>query len=185
MDKFQNRDITISIPTKLWWYATLWVFYLYLFIQIIHFKVEDNQNLILAALYVVEFGVHEVSHILTSFFPPVITALAGSVGEISFTVLIILAALRERSYYAVIFGLLWFMLAMNSVGRYIADARSQALPLVGPGETVKHDWNFILGQWGLLEQDQFIGNTVIITGNVMGFLGLVLGLWLIIRLFKD
>ena len=180
-----NNEINITIPTKLWWYVLLWVLYVYLFIVIIQFKVENNQNLLLAGLYFIQFGVHEASHILTMFFSPVITALAGSIGEIGFTLIIVLAALKERVYYTAIFGLLWFALAMNSVGRYIADARAQSLPLIGPGETVTHDWHFILGEWGLLAQDTAIGSTVQMIGNVIGFLALCWGLWLIVNHFRS
>lgn len=172
-----------GVPTKVWLYVPLWIFYVYLYSQIISFSVETNQNLFVAGLYLIEFGVHEVSHIMTIFLPPVFTALAGSVGEIFFTLLVIFAALRQRSYFAAIFGVLWCMLAMNSVGRYIADARSQLLPLVGPGETVTHDWHFILGQWGMLSADTAIGMTVRVFGDVLGLLALLIGLWLIIRMF--
>ena len=180
----QDNSSSITIPTKLWWYVGLWVFYVYLFISILHFSVEDSQNIFLAGMYFVEFGVHEISHIVMAFLPPVMTALAGSVGEITFTLLVVLAAFKEKAHYAAIFGLLWFMLAMNSVGRYIADARSQNLPLVGPGETVTHDWHFILSEWNSLSLDTTLGTAVRMMGDVVGLLALCWGLWLIVSLFR-
>lgn len=180
----QDSGPEITIPTKVWWYTVLWVFYIYLFISILQFSAEDNQNLFLAGMYLIGFGVHEISHIVMVFLPPILTALAGSVGEISFTLLIIFAALKEKAYYAAVFGLLWFMLAMNSVGRYIADARSQTLPLVGPGETVTHDWYFILSEWDMLSLDVMLGNTVRIAGDIVGLFALCWGLWLIVSLVR-
>lgn len=176
-----------SIPPLFWGRLALWGFYVYLFTQIVQFEVEKNQNIFIAGLYLIEFGVHEMSHIITAFLPPVLTAMAGSVGEVTLTLLVVLAAVKERSYYAMIFGLLWYGLAMNSVGRYIADARTQALPLIGPGETVTHDWHFILSQWNMLEIDTVLGAFVRGTGDLVAFGGLVFGLWLLIRpfIFED
>lgn len=41
------------------------------------------------------------------------------------------------------------------------DARAQELPLVGGGE---HDWTYLLGQLGLLEHDQTVGQLVRVAG---------------------
>ncbi len=171
-----------SLSPLFWGRLVLWIFYVYLFVHIVQFEVQKNQNLFIAGLYLIEFGVHEISHIITAFLPPVLTALAGSVGEISLTLLIIAAAVKERSYFAMIFGLQWFGLAMNSVGRYIADARTQALPLIGPSETVKHDWHFILSQWNMLEMDIIFGTGVRALGDIAALGGLIFGLWLLARM---
>ncbi len=48
----------------------------------------------------------------------------------------------------------------------MADARAQALPLVGSGD---HDWGILFGQWGLLAQDQKIGGTM----RVLGWMGMI------------
>lgn len=162
-------------------YTCLWFFYLYLFINIIHFEVENNQNIFLSGLYFIEFGVHEASHLVTMFFPQIISALAGSVGEILFTVLIVAVAIKQKSYFAAVFGLLWVALAFNSVGRYISDAQEQLIPLVGPSSVVIHDWNYILSEWGLLAMDDAIGSSVRMIGNVIGVVGLLWGILLVYK----
>ena len=43
----------------------------------------------------------------------------------------------------------------------MADARAQALPLVGSGD---HDWAILFGQWNLLLRDQQIGGVMRVTG---------------------
>jgi len=48
----------------------------------------------------------------------------------------------------------------------MADARAEALPLVGSGD---HDWNILFGQWGLLMQDQKIGAAT----RALGWLGML------------
>jgi hypothetical protein len=165
---------------SLLFYIVAWLFYVYLFIQILGFKDEASNNFLLSGLYFIEFGVHEASHLIVFFLPSIIVSMAGSIGEIGFACLIFIAALKERSYFASVFAGLWIMLAMNSVGRYIADARSQLLPIIGPGEVVRHDWNYILGQLNLLNHDITIGSAVRSIGDIIGLLVLVFGLWLLV-----
>jgi hypothetical protein len=80
-----------------------------------------------------------------------------------------------------VFAGLWLMLAMNSAGRYMADARSQLLPLIGPGEVVKHDWNYVFGQLGWLNADTFIGGSVRLIGDGIGVMVLLFGALLILN----
>ena len=162
-----------ALPRSIWLYLLCGAFFIYLFVSILQFRVDDNHNWILAGMYLIEFGVHEVSHIVTAFLPSIWVAAAGSIGEIGFTLLVLVATLKARAYFAAGFAGLWVMFAMHNVGRYIADARAQALPLVGPGETMTHDWHFILNELGLLARDKAIGGTVTIAGTVIGLLALL------------
>src|SRR4051812_22814937 len=89
---------------SLWLYIPLWLVFVYLFFQILDFRADDSHNLILSGLYFIEFGVHEVLHVITGFLPAIMTAAAGSIGEVTFTILIVIAALKAKSYFAAIFG---------------------------------------------------------------------------------
>jgi len=168
------------MPLPVWVYVGGWLFFAYLFVQILSFRAEDPNNILLSGLYFIEFGVHEVSHMIAAFLPPIFVAVAGSIGEIAFTVLLVFAALKGKAYFAAVFTGLWVMLAMNNVGRYMADARSQLLPLVGPGETVQHDWHFIFGQLGWLTADSTLGGIVRGFGIVIGVAALGWGIYLIV-----
>lgn len=165
----------------LWAYLLLWLFFLYIFIQILSFQVGGATNsIIVIGMYFVEFGVHEASHLLAAFLPSIFVAAAGSFGEVGFTVLLLIATLRSKAYFAASFAGLWIMLALRSAGQYMADARSQAIPLIGPSETVKHDWNYVFGQLGWLPYDVAIGQSIATIGLVIGVLSLVSGLALIV-----
>lgn len=170
-----------KLPLSLWLYIPLWVFFVYLYIQILFFTAETPQNILLSGMYFIEFGVHEASHLFAIFLPHIFTAAAGSVGEVTFTILIVVAALRGRAYFAAIFGALWVMLAMNSAGRYMADAKTQQIPLVGFSNQPTHDWNFVFGQLGWLPADTIIGNSVRGIGDLVGVVALGFGIWLIIN----
>lgn len=170
----------------LWIYIVGWIFFVYLFTQIVGFDVQNIPNILISGMYFVEFGVHEASHIVFAFLPAVFVAAAGSFGEISFTLLLLFATLKAKAYFASIFAALWVMLAMNSVGNYMADARAQSLPLIGPGDTVKHDWNFVFGELGWLNNDMIIGRTVTIIGDIIGVVALLFGVYLIItKIIRD
>ncbi|MFZ2544586.1 MAG: hypothetical protein WAW80_01280 [Candidatus Saccharimonadales bacterium] len=166
---------------NLWIYVPLWLFFAYLYWNILGFTAYGNTNIFLGGLYFIQFGVHEASHIVFVFLPPILTASAGSLGEIAFTSLIVYASYRAKSYFAMTFGLIWLMLAMTSAGNYMADARTQAMPLVGPSENPQHDWHFVFSQLGWLNNDIFIGGMVKIIGDVLGAVGLILRLIIIIN----
>jgi hypothetical protein len=167
------------MPYSIWLYILGWGFFLYLFVSILQFAAENSNNLILSGMYFVEFGVHEASHLIVFFLPPVLVAAAGSIGEMSFTLLLVIAALKGKSYFAAVFSGLWVMLSFMSAGRYMADARTQNLPLIGPGETVQHDWHFVFSQLGWLNADTLIGGTVQGIGIGIGVASLIFGLYLI------
>ncbi len=169
-----------KLPLPLWLYILLWIFFAYLFVQILFFSAEDSQNPLLGGLYFIEFGVHEASHLFAAFLPHIMTAAAGSIGEITFTILVVIAALKGKAYFAAIFGALWVMLAMNSAGRYMADARLQQIPLVGFSNQPTHDWNFVFGELGWLQVDTLIGNSVRGLGDFIGVVALLFGLWLLL-----
>jgi len=59
------------------------------------------------------------------------------------------------------FSAFWFGENFLYISVYISDARAMALPLVGGGE---HDWNAILGDLHLLQQDTTIGDVVRLLG---------------------
>lgn len=164
----------------LWLYLPLWLCFAYLLVQILGFQAGMPQNIVISGMYFIEFGVHEVSHLIAGFLPGILVAAAGSIGEITFTILIVIAALKARSYFAAIFGALWVTLAMNSVGRYMADARTQLIPLVGPSDQPIHDWFYVFNQLGWLQYDTVIGNIVRWIGDGIGIAALCGGAWLIV-----
>jgi hypothetical protein len=168
------------MPLPTWLYIIGWVFFLYLFISMCSFSAENSNNIVLSGMYFLDFGVHEASHLAVFFLPPIFVAAAGSIGEVCFTLLLLFATLKAKSYFATVFTGQWVMLGFISAGRYMADARAQMLPLIGPGETVKHDWNFVFSQLGWLNADTLIGGTMTTIGTTVGVCGLLFGIYLII-----
>ena len=179
-----RESLWIYCASKKWyWYTLLFIFALYLFIDILGFQHGSNQPFVVSSLYIVLFGIHEVAHLATAFFPSIITAAAGSSAEILFTSTVFLIALRAKAYFAAIFASLWVALAFRSAGLYMADARSQSMDLVGFGETVIHDWHYVFSQLHILTADAAIGFIVQAIGIIAGIGGLCGGIALIITMF--
>ena len=53
-------------------------------------------------------------------------------------------------------GLLWLGQNLINISVYAADAQAQKLPLLG-GNSVYHDWHYMLGEIGLLEYSAEVG----------------------------
>jgi hypothetical protein len=76
-------------------------------------------------------------------------------------------------------SVIWFFENLLNIGRYMADARAQELPLVGGGD---HDWNTIFGRWHLLASDTVIARVV----NTIGWIGMAAACaWVVWRWYRD
>jgi hypothetical protein len=170
------------MPLPTWLYVLGWGVFLYVFIQILNFSAApDNSNHILTmGMYFINLGVHEAAHFATFFLPPIIVSSAGSIAEIIFALLLLLAAFKGKSYFAAVFTGLWVMFSFISAGIYMSDARAQVLPLIGPGESLMHDWYYVFSQLGWLNADTLIGGSMRTIGITVGATSLAFGAYLII-----
>ena len=92
-------------------------------------------------LSLVDLGVHELGHLLTSPLPERITALMGSVSQVGAPLgLAVYFAWVRSDRIAASVCLTWAATAARDVSVYIRDAPRQELELLG-GE---HDWAFLL-----------------------------------------
>jgi hypothetical protein len=188
---FANTKIQIDeyVKGKKWyWYLLPLLFGFYIFIQLLSFDPNQQLPFFIAIAQAFDFFLHEMAHIITAFLPAIVTASAGSLSEIILGVILIVTAFKTKGYFAVMICALWFMLACQSAGIYMADARAQRLELVSLGgaifgsDTATHDWNFVFGKLHILPLDTFIGTTVRGIGILVGLSGLIFAAWLIIKM---
>ncbi|HSX42777.1 MAG TPA: hypothetical protein VLF59_01690 [Candidatus Saccharimonadales bacterium] len=186
-DRFQNA-VDAYVQDKLWyWYIPLWLFGIYIFIKLLGFDMLTNLPFVLLVPYSFDFMLHEISHIVTAFFPPVLTASAGSVSELLLGSGLVVGAFYWRNYFASMFCLLWFDLTCQSAGTYMADAIPQRLPLVSLGGALSgqdsiHDWHFVFGKLHMLGMSSFIGNSIRVIGHLAGLCGVAFATWLIYKM---
>jgi hypothetical protein len=122
---------------------------------------------------------HEAGHPLFGLFGVTIGFLGGTLMQLLVPLLVLGSCWYKRETVAIGLAGLWFFQNFLNIARYMADARTQELPLVGGGE---HDWATLFGQWGLLAQDTAIAGAM----KTLGWIGMVCCVgWLIWRWFRD
>jgi hypothetical protein len=114
----------------------------------------------------VNLMIHEAGHLFFSWFGYTITILGGTLAELLVPLLCGAYFFAHRETAGFAFCGFWFFENFPYIGTYMADARDQALPLVGSGD---HDWNILFGQWGLLMHDRQIGATM----KAIGWIGMI------------
>lgn len=100
--------------------------------------------------------IHEAGHLFFFIFGRFMYTLGGTLMQIIIPSLIGWYFFRNEYRTGVQFSLLWLGQNFINISVYAADARSQKLPLLG-GNSVYHDWHYILGQLHLLNFDAETG----------------------------
>jgi len=123
--------------------------------------------------------IHECGHPLFSVFGYTMMILGGTLMELIVPLACAGYFFYKREISGTAFCLFWSFENLPYIGTYMADAREQALPLVGSGD---HDWGILFGQWGLLAQDQKIGGAT----RAIGWIGMVAVVgWLAWRTYQS
>jgi hypothetical protein len=104
----------------------------------------------------IDLVIHEAGHFFFSFFGKFIYTLGGTLMQIILPSVIAGFFFRNNYRTGVQFSLLWLGQNFINISVYAADARAQKIPLLG-GNKVYHDWHYMLGELGILEQDQIVG----------------------------
>jgi len=104
----------------------------------------------------IDLVIHEAGHFFFSLFGKFIYTLGGTLMQIILPSIIAAFFFRNNYRTGVQFGLLWLGQNFINISVYAADARAQKLPLLG-GKKVYHDWNYLLGELGLLNSDYIAG----------------------------
>jgi hypothetical protein len=130
-----------------------------------------DQRVPLLAMF--DLGIHELGHLVFRPFGIVMSFLMGSGLQI-------LVPFGLATYFwvwqkdRVSAGLLmaWGATSMQDVSVYIADAPYRSLQLIGG----THDWWWLLGRWGRIDQAEGIADTVWMAGLLLGLaaIGLIL-----------
>lgn len=106
-------------------------------------------------------GVHELGHLIFSPFGEWLATAGGSLTQIAAPVALAYGFLRQRDYFAIAVAGAWEGMSLSNLATYIADARTQELPLVSPfSGDPQHDWSYLLASAGLLRQDHLIAGLV-------------------------
>jgi hypothetical protein len=146
-----------------WCRGKPWFLYLplalYMAYAFIRHLADPDYSSILAPL---NLGIHELGHFVFGFTGRFLAVLGGSLLELTVPCFALFNFRKLGDYFAMALSLGWFSTALFGVSRYIGDARSMELPLVTPfgGDSVIHDWNYILSELDLLAHDAVLSGAV-------------------------
>jgi hypothetical protein len=97
----------------------------------------------------IDLVIHEAGHAFALILPRFFYILGGSALQVILPAVCALTFLHQRHIASFAVALFWTGESVTDVAIYMADAKKQALPLLGGDGTV-HDWNHLLGQVHLL-----------------------------------
>lgn len=118
-------------------------------------------------------AIHEAGHPLFGLLWGRLMVYGGTLLQLIFPLIFAVHFYREAHTTGVAVSVAWFGENLLNVGRYMADARAQLLPLVGGGE---HDWTEIFSRWHVLHLDTRIGGFTRGLGALI-LIGAVVWLW--------
>lgn len=118
--------------------------------------------------------IHEGGHLLFRIFGEFLMVAGGTFLQFFAPAALAIYFIFQRQIQGTAFCVFFFFEQCLPVAPYMADARAQELPLltVGDADYVIHDWNYLFGHLGLLEQDTQIAGMVRTIGWI-GMLGTV------------
>ena len=109
----------------------------------------DNVNLI----------IHEAGHIIFLPFGEFMHILGGSLFQVIFPLIYVIYFYIRREYYSAALLLFWVGQNLINVSVYAGDAIAMQLPLLG-GDSVIHDWNWLLSHLGILSYTPIVASTL-------------------------
>ncbi len=164
----------------------LWCFIVYYSLQFYTLNIRELGE-DWSLLHGVNLIFHEAGHwIFGVFGNHLLMSLGGTLGQLLMPAILGLAFFfKNKDCYAAGLGLWWVGQNLVDCAPYINDARALQLMLLGGGtgkEVEGHDWEFILGQLGLLNQDIYIARDVLLAGRIVMAAGL---LWMLIVVLRQ
>lgn len=142
-------------------------------------------------LHLVNLPFHEFGHILFRPFGAYMTSLGGTLGQLLMPAIccgVLLVSTRDP--FGASAALWWLGENFLDIAPYIDDARSGTLPLLGGnvGHSAPygfHDWEYLLGETGLLHWDHAIARASHLLGCLTMLLALAWGGWLLYRHYRQ
>ncbi len=120
------------------------------------------------AVYNIDIPIHEFGHYLFWPLGEFMHVAGGTLFEVLFPAAFLVYFARRRDYHAASVILWWIAENFWNISVYAGDALATELPLLGGGDgPVQHDWNYMLGRFGLLARDQQIAHRIWLTGVIL------------------
>ncbi|MBI1940312.1 MAG: hypothetical protein HYS33_02255 [Acidobacteria bacterium] len=151
----------VSKAERIGWLVFYGLFLVYALASKSGFLVIDHVNLM----------IHESGHLLFGWFGPTLGLWGGTLLELLVPLALAAYFVFQRHVAGAAFSSFFFFENFLYISVYMADARSQGLPLVtvGDPDAGGHDWFRIFTSLGLLQYDTRIAAVV----RLLGWLGMI------------
>lgn len=168
LDALKESWEPTSRPARLGWLAFYALFLLYAL-------TEKSNWLFIDSVFL---PIHEGGHLLFRWFGETLYVMGGTILQLGVPLAIAVYFTFRRQASGAAFAAFFFFENFLNVGTYMADARTQSLPLVTVGDSdfVEHDWTTMFEKLGLLQRDTAIGHAVRAIGW-LGMFGVVAWFW--------
>jgi hypothetical protein len=131
----------------------------------------------------ITFGVHEFGHLLFAFFGEFMTIAGGSLNQLLIPIATGVVLYHYRDFFGITAAGAWLASSLMDLARYIGDATSFDLDLIGFGEDAQHDWAWLLGRLDGLGHASQLATITRGAGAVVLLASLVFGAWLCVRMW--
>lgn len=130
----------------------------------------------------ITFGAHELGHLVFAVFGEFMTVVGGSLTQLLIPIGAALVLYHYRDFFGLAAATAWLASSLMDLARYVGDARSFELDLVGFGEDSVHDWAWLLGRFGILQHDAALAGVLRGAAGVLLLGSLLFGTWLCARM---
>lgn len=128
----------------------------------------------------VDLALHEVGHVLWSPFGELMGVAGGTVTQLMAPCIAGYMLYRQRDWFGVAVATSWLGINCFEIVGYAADAVVRQIPLVSPVTAHPvHDWNYMLGELGLLQHTAVIARGWQVAGRLIMGTGVLFGAWIL------
>ena len=173
-----------------WWRLALWGYVAWTVAR--HIGSDESYRSLFDSL---NFGLHELGHEVFHPFGAWLQTAGGTLTQLAAPVVGLVMFRRQGDWFAVSIAIAWLATNLFGIAVYMGDARARELPLASPHTgvlsgadargVVGHDWEYLLGNAGLLHLDTTLAAGVHGGAIATMALGLGFGAWLIARMVRS
>jgi hypothetical protein len=108
-------------------------------------------------LFAITLWIHEAGHLYFAIFGRFMQVAGGTLNQLLFPAALCLISYRHGLLKNMLLGVFWIGFSCIDVSRYVGDASSRRLPLLGAHQD-SHDWHYLLSTTDLLAWDRIFSS---------------------------
>jgi hypothetical protein len=152
-------DIPAQTPGEIYVRAVMLALFCLWGFRLAHMDFRDGE-MSTSFMHAILLPIHEAGHVIFMPFGEFMMILGGSLFQLLIPLVVATCLLwQNRDAFGAVLGLWWCSASLMDLAAYIYDAKQPQLILLGghTGEDGGHDWIYLLGVFGKIEQSQTYG----------------------------